>query len=364
MNTMKKNIFMALVLAVGLTACTQDDTEWAKPQTTEQGDIANISMTVKVSAPDAMIDMEKVEGDMVQLFVPVEVSGTVEPDYYVTLMSPDSLTTTVKVDAQGYASKDDLAAAIVTLFGKKQAERTMVAQAVAQTVVDGVTLKSSSEKYTLVVLPAVPDMNYWVYGKQNNMDSKEKTLPLMPASKESQTVTTWFTTKRNALIWSDDTFGDDTQGYGAKATANSGEFILGGAYIDPASGEGWYTLTFNFVDYTYTFTKLENQSPTEYATISLSGEFNSWGDMQLTQVPSRSNAWNSHCWYALGVELTAGGVKFRAENAWTVNWGADVDVATSQYGKGTQNGDNITVPTGTYDVYFNDITGEFLFIQQ
>ncbi|MBR1787581.1 MAG: DUF5115 domain-containing protein [Bacteroidaceae bacterium] len=364
---MKKNILLILALAAGLTACTGDYDDWAAPQTSTQDDVANISMTVEVAAPASVIEMEAVEDDSVQVFVPVTIESTVNPTYSVVLTTEEGVSLSIPADARGYCSTADLAAAIVELYGKKQAERTMTAQVIAQTVVDGVTLKSASEKFTLKVLPAVPDLNYWIYGKQNNRNETEKTLPLMPVTKESQTVTTYFSGMLDTKMWSDDSFGNAEQVYGALGSSNkkamSGEFAIGGGYICPTSA-GWYTLTFNFATYQYTFTRLENQAPTAYTSVSLIGDFNQWGsDLALTQVVS-GGSWASHCWYALGVELAEGGLKFRANNEWAVNWGAGQNVKDASYGVGTQDGPNITVPAGTYDVYFNDITGEFLFIAQ
>jgi starch-binding outer membrane protein SusE/F len=52
-----------------------------------------------------------------------------------------------------------------------------------------------------------------------------------------------------------------------------------------------------------------------------------------------------------------GGIKFRANNAWTINWGN----AAFPAGVGTQNGANIECIAGTYDVTFNSTTGEYTF---
>lgn len=363
---MKKNIFLALALALCMTACTEDYTDWAPPQSSEQGDVQNIEMRVRVEAPTSTIDMETIESDSVQLFYPIEVVSNVDADYILNLTTEEGLAYTLNVSSAGMASKEDLATAIVELFGKKQAERTMTAQVVSQTVVDGVTLKAASEKFTLVVLPAVPDLNYWIYGKQNNRDTQTKTLPLMPVTKELQTVTAYFSGKLDTKMWSDDTFGEGAQAYGAMGGNKStptGEFVVAGGYICSPSA-GWYTLTFNFATYQYSFEMLNNQSPAEYTAIGLIGDFNSWAsDAAMTQVKNAATG-NSHCWYIQGVNLTSGGVKFRADGDWNVNWGAGVVIKDNPYGAGVQNGDNIQVAAGTYDVYFNDITGEFLFIEQ
>lgn len=66
-------------------------------------------------------------------------------------------------------------------------------------------------------------------------------------------------------------------------------------------------------------------------------------------------------WTINGLTLTTfatgGGVKFRANNDWTINWGA-VDFPT---GTGTQGGANIQCIAGTYDVTFNSTTGVYNF---
>lgn len=52
-----------------------------------------------------------------------------------------------------------------------------------------------------------------------------------------------------------------------------------------------------------------------------------------------------------------GGVKFRQDGAWIINWGS----AAFPMGTGTQNGNNILTVAGTYDVTFNRITGAYAF---
>lgn len=52
-----------------------------------------------------------------------------------------------------------------------------------------------------------------------------------------------------------------------------------------------------------------------------------------------------------------GGAKFRQDNAWAINWGSNAFPA----GTGTQNGPNIPVIAGTYNVTFNRTTGAYNF---
>lgn len=54
----------------------------------------------------------------------------------------------------------------------------------------------------------------------------------------------------------------------------------------------YYTLTINMNTNTYTWTKLDNQNPTAYTSVSLIGDFNEWGgDVDLTQEEKAPHNW-------------------------------------------------------------------------
>lgn len=367
---MKKTyLSIALLATLALAGCKGDYDDWALPQHNEQEEPANVEMSVEVKALSSVIELENETGDSVQVFDPVQVHTNVAATLQLTLSDTQGNSRTFATSPSGRISREELVTAIAEIYGKKQVEREMTGKLQALYVQDGVSMTSTSEAFTVKVLPAVPDLNYWIYGKQNNRDSKTKTLPLMPVTKELQTVTTYFSGRLDTKLWSDDTFGNSAETMGATGgnkSTFSGEFSVGGGYINSPSA-GWYTLSFNFATYTYQFTRLENQTPTAYTSISLIGDFNSWGaDLELTPVATTGSAWTSHYWYAESVTLSGGALKFRADKDWTVAWGGGQNVKDTPYGVGdtTAGGPNITVPAGTYNVYFNDITAEFLFIEQ
>ncbi|MBS7786263.1 SusF/SusE family outer membrane protein [Flavobacterium sp. CYK-55] len=62
-------------------------------------------------------------------------------------------------------------------------------------------------------------------------------------------------------------------------------------------------------------------------------------------------------WSLTNVTMPGGEFKFRKNHSWGVNWGA-VGFPT---GTGVQDGPNITAISGTYDVTFNENTGEYSF---
>ena len=62
------------------------------------------------------------------------------------------------------------------------------------------------------------------------------------------------------------------------------------------------------------------------------------GDTNMTYNPEE------RCWELKDVELTDGEMKFRHTNDWSLSWGGELDNLT------TQNGPNIAVAAGTYDI--------------
>ena len=68
----------------------------------------------------------------------------------------------------------------------------------------------------------------------------------------------------------------------------------------------------------------------------------------------------NHDWY-FDLDATSGSTeaKFLADPDWTNNWGGN----GFPYGYATNGGDNIPVKPGKYRVLFNDITGQYHFIE-
>lgn len=117
--------------------------------------------------------------------------------------------------------------------------------------------------------------------------------------------------------------------------------------------EGWYTLTITMNDekniHTYQWTAI-NEPTDKYTEVSIIG--NGLNE-KLTECAKAE-----HNWYLLGYTLPADTqLKFRAD---TKEWGGDgsqpIGAVVYTLPKGDQ---AITVPAGTYDFYFNDITGDW-----
>ncbi|WP_029035932.1 SusF/SusE family outer membrane protein [Salinimicrobium xinjiangense] len=137
--------------------------------------------------------------------------------------------------------------------------------------------------------------------------------------------------------------------------------ILGG---DPGAftvdSEGYYTLTVNADDMTYSFEPYDESGAATYSTIGLIGPAQSGGwdsDTDMTQLD-----FDPHIWFINDIELADGEFKFRADDDWTDNWGAASDALSGKANYGA--GDNMTATAGVYDIWFNDLTGRYILIPQ
>jgi len=134
----------------------------------------------------------------------------------------------------------------------------------------------------------------------------------------------------------------------------SGDFPIGvgiqdGANIPVVAGE--YNVTFNTFTGDYEFVEI-----IVFNTVGIvgpAGPSASW-DIDFDMI---KNAGNENLWELPSVIMTDGEAKFRAEDDWAVNWGAD----TWPSGVGTQDGPNIPITGGTYSVSLNSASGEYMF---
>ncbi len=141
------------------------------------------------------------------------------------------------------------------------------------------------------------------------------------------------------------------------ATFPTGTATLDGADIPVDTGE--YIVHFNSTTLEYNFEKLKF-----YSTVGIVGTgtpLSSWDiDVDMTKDVADESFWyiNSITLQADPVTLGDGKVKFRAEDAWTVNWGGTNFLS----GVGTQDGSDLIVVPGTYKATLNSATGEYAFV--
>ena len=188
---------------------------------------------------------------------------------------------------------------------------------------------------------------------------------MYPTSATVHTYTTQWTGDGNLKIWEASAFGNWDVAYGSPTnddTSASGQLVNSGAgSIKVPTANEYYTFTVDMGTMTYTWTKLD--TPASYSTIGIIGGFNNWNadaDIDMAQVAGAPHNWTLRYTFSSDTEL-----KFRANDAWDVSWGEGNNIGDRNYGTGdTNNAPNLNVPAGTYNIYFNDITGQYLFIAE
>ena len=126
---------------------------------------------------------------------------------------------------------------------------------------------------------------------------------------------------------------------------------------------GYYTITLN------TRTMVLNIEPylstvLTFDAITMPGNHNWWmNDTETMTAATPRLLPENHDWWVADFTVTGGNVnelKFCTFGDWNNNWGS----TDFPYGTGVQNGSNIPVQSGTYKVFFNDITGNYNFIKK
>ncbi|WP_278021418.1 SusE domain-containing protein [Flavobacterium ginsengisoli] len=117
--------------------------------------------------------------------------------------------------------------------------------------------------------------------------------------------------------------------------------------VFPTAAAGYYSFEINLEELTYKITPYTGPMTT-YATIGLTGSVLTGDDTGWdTEVPLVKSDFDGHIWKATQT-LKAGKMKFKANNSWDVSWG--------------DNGGDIFVEAGKYEIWFNDLDGRYMFI--
>jgi hypothetical protein len=117
--------------------------------------------------------------------------------------------------------------------------------------------------------------------------------------------------------------------------------------------EGYYTFTIDFGDGSYSMEPFDASNAPEFTSITLQGSGIST-DTQMNQL-----SLDPHIWFLNNVSLMTGGVQFETNTGAT--WGGD----TAFSGMASENGPAIDIVVADdYNVWFNDLTGEYIFIPQ
>lgn len=216
--------------------------------------------------------------------------------------------------------------------------------------------------YTYTIKQIAPE--YYLVGKLQGWSPENKTCLMYAETPMVQSYTTQWNEDANLKIWLGSDFGVWANAYGAKDDGDNsveGKIAGSGAIVCPEPG-AFYTFKADFSTMTYKWTKLENQNPKAFETVSLigvGGKWNDGDDIDMTQV-------TPHNWF-IETTLPVGGFKIRANHGWNEggNWGYTADQKFTSTGKLFNDGGSgdIKIATaGKYRIFFNDITNEYAFI--
>lgn len=217
---------------------------------------------------------------------------------------------------------------------------------------------------------ADPDLWYLIGGDiadgKWGSDVAVSVLPLQPIdgyeydAKTGAGEVTWtgflggngFKLKHTTDSWDEQWGQGDAFGSYVKNDGGSGNITV------PAAGI--YTVTLNTA--TDKLTIEEAGAATVFSGMCISGDFNDWGDTEMSPVHTYDGA-ECHDWYATVTLDGAQGIKFKEPGSWDYNTGGPVnELSDGIYGYGSNNGDNLYPAAGTYLVIYNDITRYYRFI--
>ncbi len=219
--------------------------------------------------------------------------------------------------------------------------------------------------YTYSIKQIAPE--YYLVGALQSWSDQNMSCLMTAETAMVQNFTTKWTGDANLKIWLGSDFGKWDNAFGSASgdgvSAAEGKLKANGGAIVCPEKDAYYTFTADFSTMTYKWTKLANQNPTEFKYVSLIGVGGKWkegDDIDLKQVAP-------HNWYLAKQEIPAGGLKIRADHKWRDdgNWGFAEGQNYENKGTLITSGgsSNISVPAGTYNIYFNDITGAYAFVE-
>ena len=384
----KKFLYSLAVLAsITLASCNGDYDDWAQPQHNPQEEAITIPGFTATPVVQS-IDCSSVTTDSVSIFTLSEAAlpeGFTLDNARLEIIpqgEDNAIKKNVNASIEGKSAVADLAEVTASFYGKRPIAHSFVAHVYLNAVKNGDAVLIDAGKFNLEMTPKAPfiDSGYYLVGDMTDwkLSPDFKFTHSGANVYEDSKFTLVFTTKDDKQCWKIIPQGNVDTGNiwavendpkGVVGIENDGDDAMKGTLLTTTSkGEkagagkiakaGTYMMTINMMDYTYEIVK-----PTEFEYVALIGVGGKWSDgddIDLTQV-------TPHNWYKANVEIPDGGFKIRADHKWRDdgNWGFDAGQNYESKGTLITSGgsNNIPVPAGTYNIYFNDITGAYAFVE-
>ena len=317
---MKKLLIMASA-ALLLASCGSDEYEaWSAPQSNSAETTSTVTLTVGEASA---IDFNTVTADSVQLFVPKVVSThPVASQSLTALLTYNGKTATLNASESGKVKSTELVSAVENLYGKNGDLHK-----VAVTVTDKVKLVrgegfSLTQNVTVSVTCVAPAFTQYLYmsGDANGWSFSN---PLYSAAGDGK-YTGFMYLNQNGFKFATQQDWNGTD-YGTGLVEKGSNIVM----TEPA---GFYKVDVDLTSQALTYTAINRVGVIGSAT---AGGWDS--DQAMTYNAAEK------CWEIKGITLTEGEMKFRANNAWELDWGGSLaDI--------TYKGGNIKVAAGKYNI--------------
>ena len=339
---MLKPLFLGLAMTTLVAACTEDYTDWAKPQTHPQGESKNLTAVVdSVKAIDMNVLGEQSEGAKVEV-LKTTVTGAPRSafSHQITFTPAEGLVgdqnpTTLVADSLGKVSVADLQNLVVSYYGKAPRQRQLTAKVVSLANINDEVYRFESEtavRFTPVAQTYSETMDVQAGGKTVaslvTKDFNGFASILAPFTLQYVRKSQPVTLNANDFLLLEGNFGQDAQ---QNITAPQAGFYYLKVNI---SKDGEYNL-----------------KPTAITRVAVVGSLNNWGNDGHTDTPMTYNA-TEDCW-EVTTDFVDGEYKFRFNGGWDINLGGSLNNLTS-------GGPNLKSAKGKYLVrlYLNQQNGK------
>ena len=372
---MIKKILLGMTLLMAMVSCTEDYTDWSKPQVNAEPkavEFGNGSVT-----PVDVINLANVTEEKVQ--VASIVAPTSSDAGYTPTIKINLGNKTYDIDNDGKMATADLASYISETYGKRPDERDIDATLDAWISNGSTVVKmATSETFQVKAIPVAPviDEGYYLVGDMfnvkdvddvlvfdgwNNVSAKQAFKHSDKDVYDDPIFTLTFETKEANQYWkiipkknidagsllADGVVGPKVDGDDSMTGLLTNADAKAGKIAEP----GKYKLTLNMMDYSYTIEPV-NYDPFIYFIGSTDG----WGsnDQKLALVDKDKGTYTGYVYIA---DPNGAGFEFkfqREQGNWDTAIGASNFVTFKDAAKDPQNGNNLGVNAGE-GVYYMDV---------
>ena len=362
---MIKKILLGMTLLMSMVSCTEDFTDWGKPQTNPQEDA--VTFGNGSVAPVDVINLADVKTEKVKvasIVAPTSSNAAYTPNYKINFDGQS-----FDIDADGNMATAELTSYIVDKWGKRPLERDIDATLDAWVSNGSTAVKmATSEKFQVKAIPEAPviEEGYYLVGDMFTTEdvngwTKEAAKAFKHSDKdvyEDPVFTISFETKKPDQYWKiipkKNIDADDIWAAGVVGPKVDGDDSMTGLLTngDAKAGKiakaGKYKLTINMMDYSYTLEEV-NYDPFIYFIGATDGWTNA--EQKLALVDDAKGVYTGYLYCA---DPNGWGNQFKFQRV-AGSWDNEINSgAFSTFsGAATSEGGNIGVNAGEGVYYFD-----------